>query len=71
MGCDFNIRDEAGLTALELTQKLQKQFTYPTVSPAFFPGKETSVQAANCANWKKIEEMIGEHINLNKCHGFG
>jgi len=59
-GCDFNIRDEAGLTALELAQKLQKQFTY-RVSPIFFSGKESSIQAVNCALWKKIEEMIYEH----------
>lgn len=63
--CNVNIKDGAGLTALELAQKLQKQFTYP-VSLKLFPGNQISIQADNCAAWKIIEDMICEHFNFSK-----
>lgn len=66
MSCDVTIKDEGGLTALELAQKLQKQFTTP-VSPAFFSGKNMSIQAANCVVWKEIEDMISNYNKKNKC----
>lgn len=59
-GCDVSIRDNTGLTALDLSRKLVRQFTYE-VSPAFFDGQKKSVAAANCKKWQEAAEMIIRH----------